>query len=92
MLAAKLDRAAVAGGEQIIFVQISAVPYRPDGVDHMPGREPISLGDFGIARLATMQHAAFGNEVGPGGAMDRPVNAASTEERRVRRVDDGVNA
>jgi hypothetical protein len=61
-------------------------------MDHMLGLQPISLGDLGIAGLATMQHAALGNELGTRGAMDRAVDAAPAEQRRVRGVDDGVNA
>ena len=92
MLAAKLDRAAVTGGKQIVFVEVSAIPHRPDGMDHMPGLQPISLGDLGVASLATVQHAALGNELGPRGAMDRAIDAPASEQRRVRGVDDGVNA
>jgi hypothetical protein len=38
-----------------------------------------------------MQRAAFGEELGPSGAMDRAIDAATAEQRRVRGVDDGVN-
>jgi hypothetical protein len=39
-----------------------------------------------------MERAAFGKKFGPGRAMDRPIDAATAEQRRVRRVDDSVNA
>ena len=61
-------------------------------MDHMPRRQPIAAGDLGVAGLAAMERAAFGEQLGPGGAMDRAVDAAAAEQRRIRGVDDGVNA
>jgi hypothetical protein len=61
-------------------------------MDHVPGRQPIGFGDFGAAGLAAPQRAAFGQEIRPGGAMDRPVDAAPSQQRRICGVDDGVNA
>jgi hypothetical protein len=71
---------------------VSAVPDRADGMNDMPRRQPISQSDFGAAGLAAMERAAFGNKLGPGRAMDRAVHATAAEQRRVRGVDDGVNA
>jgi hypothetical protein len=39
-----------------------------------------------------MEHAALGHELGPRSAMDRAIDAAPAEQRRICRVDDGVNA
>jgi hypothetical protein len=39
-----------------------------------------------------MEGAAFGQQVRPGRAMDRAIDAASAEQRGVGGVDDGVNA
>ncbi len=39
-----------------------------------------------------MERAAFGKQFGTGAAMDRTIDAAATEQRRIRGVDDGVNA
>ena len=35
---AELNRAAIAGGEQIVLAERAAIPHRPNRVDHMPGR------------------------------------------------------
>ena len=88
----QFKRAAIAGGEQFILARVAAVPDRTDGMDHVPGRQPISAGDFGIAGRAAIQRAAFGKQFGPGRAMDRAIDAAAAEQRRIRGVDDGVNA
>src|SRR6266852_6443430 len=61
-------------------------------MNHMPRRQPITVGDFGVAGLAAMEHAAFGKKFGPGRAMDGAIDAAAAQHRRVRSVHDRVNA
>ena len=78
--------------KRLILAVAAAVPDRPDGVDHMPRRQPIALGDLGVAGLAAMQRAAFGEQLRTGCAMDRAVDAAAAEQRGIGGVDDGVNA
>ena len=89
---AKLDRTTIARGELLILPTNTTVPDRSDGMDHMPRRQEISLGDLGIAGFAAVERAAFGQQLGPGCIMDRAINAAPAEQRQIRRVDDGVNA
>jgi hypothetical protein len=88
----QFERAAIAGGQQSILAGVAAMPDRPDGMDHMPGRQPVSPGDFGIAGGAATQRTAFGQQFGAGAAMDGAIDAAAAEQRRIRGVDDGVNA
>jgi len=92
MFLAKFHRAAIAGGKQIVLAEGAAVPHRPNRVDHMPGLEPIALGDLGVTGLAAVEHPALGHEFRPRSTMDRTIDAATAEQRRIRRVDDGVNA
>jgi hypothetical protein len=61
-------------------------------MNHMPRRETISSGDFGLAGFAAMERAAFGQKFGPRRAMDGAVDPAATEQRTIGGVDDGVNA
>ncbi len=68
------------------------MPDGTDGMDHMPRRQPITLGDLGVAGLAAMQRAALGQQFRACGAMDGAIYAAAAEQGIVRRVDDGVNA
>jgi hypothetical protein len=58
----------------------------------MPRRQLVSLGDFGVAGLAAMEHAAFGEQPRPGGAVNGAIDATTAEQRGIRGVDDGVNA
>ena len=89
---AEFDGAAIARCQRLLFALVAAMPDRADGMDHMPRRQPISLGDLGVAGLAAMKRAAFGQEVRPRRAMDRTIDTAPAEQRRIRRVDDRVNA
>ena len=88
----ELDRAAIARRQQGVLALSTAVPDRPDGMDHMPRRQPITPGDLGVTGGAAMERAALGQQFGPGRAMDRAIDAATAEQRAIRRVDDGVNA
>ena len=92
MLLAQFDRTAIAGGEQIVLAEGAAIPHRPNRVNHMLGRQAIASGDLGVACLAAVEHAALGHELRPRGTMDRAIDAAAAEQRRICRVDDGVNA
>jgi hypothetical protein len=92
VVTAKLDRAAIAQGELLILPAIAAVPDRSDGMNHMPRWKEISLGDLGVAGLAAVELTALSQQLGPGRIMDRAIDAPSAEQRRIRRVDDGINA
>ncbi|SDJ81905.1 hypothetical protein SAMN05444171_0640 [Bradyrhizobium lablabi] len=76
----------------MILASVAAVPDRPDRMNHMFGRQPVALGDLGVAGGAAMQGAAFGKQFGTGSPMDRAIDTAAAEQRRIRGVDDGVNA
>jgi hypothetical protein len=39
-----------------------------------------------------MEHAAFGEQPRPGGAVNGAIDATTAEQRGIRGVDDGVNA
>lgn len=89
---AQFYRAAITRRQRLILAVGSAMPHRADGMNHMPGWQPVPAGYFGAAGLAAMEGAAFGEKLGPGRAMDRAIDAATTEQRGIRGVDDGVNA
>src|ERR1700676_5054643 len=71
---------------------ITAVPDWTDGMDDMPRRQPVTLGDLGVTSRAAVQGAALGEELRAGDTMDRAIDATAAEQRGVCRVDDGVNA
>ena len=68
------------------------MPDRSDGMNDMPRRKTISQRYFGIAGFAAIKRAAFGEQLRSGRAMDRAIDAAPAQQRRIRGVDDGVNA
>jgi hypothetical protein len=92
MALAEFDRADIAGRQRLIFAPAFAVPYRADGMNDMPRRQMITPRDFRAAGLAATERAAFGQQLRPRRAMDRTIDTATAEQRRIRGVDDGVNA
>ncbi|MEA2897290.1 MAG: hypothetical protein QOJ84_2905 [Bradyrhizobium sp.] len=91
MALAELQPAAIARGQRLVLAFAAAVPDRSDGMNDMPRRQLVALGDFGVAGCAAIKRAAFGEQLRPGGAMDRAIDAASAQQRGIRGVDDGVN-
>ena len=89
---AKFDRAPITRRQRFVLALAPAVPDRADGMNHMPGRKPIAVGDLGAAGFAAMERAAFDQKRGAGRAMDRTIHATAAEERRIGGVDDSVNA
>jgi hypothetical protein len=51
----------------------------------------MSARDFSFARATTAQRAAFGEQFGACGAVNRAIDTATAEKRRVRRVHDSVD-
>src|ERR1700690_4458712 len=58
----------------------------------MLGLEPIPFGDLGVAGLAASEHTTFELKFWPCGPMDRAIDPATSEKRRVGGVDNGINA
>jgi hypothetical protein len=46
----------------------------------MPRRKPITSGDLGVAGLAAIEAAAFGEKLRARGAMDGAIDAATAEQ------------
>jgi len=79
MAATELDRAAIAGREQLIFAPATAAPYRPDRMDHMLGRQAISACNFRAASFAAAQRTAFRQQLWARGTMNCAIHAAPAE-------------
>jgi hypothetical protein len=92
VLLAQFDGTGVTRRQRLIDGGTSPIPDRADGMNDVSRRQTIALGNFGAAGFTPVQHAAFGEELGTRGAVDRTVDAAPTEQGRIRGVDDGVNA
>ncbi len=86
-----LERLAIAGSQQAVFIVISAAPDRADGVNHEFCREIVALGSFCLAGFATAQQTTLGNQARSGRAVDGAIHSASAKQRTVGRIDDRVH-
>jgi hypothetical protein len=89
---AEFHGAAVTRRERLVLAFTAALPDRPDGMNDMARREPVAMGNPGVAGFAATKRAAFGEQPRPGRAMDRAIDPAAAKQRAIRGVDDGVNA
>lgn len=80
----------VRGGEQFRVLGMAAVDGT-NGMDDEAGLELVAAGEAGLARGASPQGAALGQQLGAGGAMDGAIHAASAQERAVGGVHQGVH-
>jgi len=87
----KLERAAVAAGQEIVFANIAALPHRAHGVDDVARGQLVAHGDLRIARLAAIEGAAGDRKFGTSRSMNGTVDSAAAEQRTVGGIDDGIN-
>ena len=85
------QRVAVAGSQQLWLALFAAMPHRADGVDHKLCRQAVALGELRFADLASVQQAAFAQQLRSGGTVDRPVHAAAAQQRRIGGIDNRID-
>jgi hypothetical protein len=97
MLRAKLERSAVTRCQQLGLAPVMSSINRTNGMNHVFRRKVSGRGDHGLAGreplgiLCPANFTASLQNRWPTGAVDGAVNAASTQESRVGRVNDRVN-
>ena len=89
---AKFDSPTIARGQQLVLAFATALPDWTDRMNDVPRLKTIASGDLGVADLTAMEHAALHDQLGPGGAVDGAIDAATAKQRDIRGVDDRVNA
>ena len=92
MALAQSNGAGVTGCQRLVLSAAATVPDRTDGVDDTRRRQLVAGGDLGIAGLATMEPAAFLEQFWSSSTVDRAIDPAAAQKRRVGGVDDGINA
>ena len=70
---------------------IPSAPDRPHRVNDVPGLEPVGFGDFCVTGLAASELPAFLKQLRSGGSMNRAIDPAPAEQRRIRRIDDRID-
>ena len=81
----------MTGGQELLLARAAAAPDRPDGVQDVTGGQVTSAGRLHVAGVAPAELAALVENRRPTRAVDRAVDAATAEQRRVGRVHDGVD-
>ena len=92
MRLAEFDGPPIARGQQLVLAFTTALPDRTNRMNDVPRLKTIASGDLGVAGFAAAKLAAFGEQLGPGGAVDGAIDAATAKQGGIRGVDDRVNA
>lgn len=91
----ELQRGLVAASQQRLVAAFPLVRREvvdwSDGVDDALARQVERVGDFGRASVAASQGTACYQQVGPSGAVDGAVYAATSEQSLVCCVHDGID-
>lgn len=92
LLLRQLQRLGVTAPQQrLALLRVSRAIHRANSMDHMPGRQFISLGDLGLPRGTAADGAALLHEFRTSGAVNGAVNTATAEKGRIGGVDNGIN-
>lgn len=83
--------AAVAGCQQLGLARPAALPHGAHGVDDVGRGQAAALRELGLPHRAAPQQAALPQQLRPRGPVDGPIHAPTPQQRRVRRVDDGLH-
>jgi hypothetical protein len=70
---------------------LTITPDRPDGMEYISARQTIALRNLGVTGFAAAQPGAFLQQTRSGGPVDGAVHPASTQQRVVGGIDNGIN-
>lgn len=82
---------AIAAAQYRAFAGNAAPPNRPDGMDYMSGGQHVAAGQPGFSRRTAPERAAFGQKPRSGCAVDRTIDAATSEQRGIGGIDDRID-
>ena len=81
----------VARAQFFLFPLHSALPARPDRVNHILAGKPIALGNLCLPRFAAVQLFTSLKELGPRRAVDAAVHPAPAEQGAVCGIHNGIH-
>lgn len=85
------EAVAVAVGEVLVFIIVSAVPHGADGVDDKSRGQIVAGGDLGFAGIASAEGFAVAVQPFPRRAMDGGIHTAPAEQGRIGGIDNGID-
>lgn len=86
----QLKAVAVTRAQQFCFTTAAAMPDGTDGVDDMTRRQLISPRDACFSGRASAEATAFVSQAPSGGAVNGAVDATTTQQGTVGRIDYGI--
>ena len=89
VLPGKFQRLGIAGGQKDRILLVAVVD-RADCMDDVPGRQIIAARDLSLSGMASVQGSAFRKQPRSCSSVDRSVNASSSQQGCVGRIDDTV--
>jgi hypothetical protein len=87
----QLQGLAITRSQQGRFALPSALPNGTDSVDDKARRQTKAGRQPGFTGRTAAQSLAGGQQFGAGRPVNRPVDATTTEQRAVRRIDNGID-
>src|SRR6185437_4181351 len=91
ILSRDFQTAAIARGKQLRLACIATLPDRPDRMDDMASRQPVTFSQSGLARRTPTQLATLAQEIRARCPMFFVNNSAASEKGGVRGVDNSVD-
>ena len=82
---------AVGRLQQGLLPVASSLPDRAYRVDHIPGRQTVTFGDFGLTGFASPKGAAFFQKLGTGCPVDGSIHSAASQQAFIGRIDNGIH-
>ena len=68
-----------------------ATPDRANRVNHEPSGQTISASNFSFPGLTTAERSTFGKQFRPGSAVNRAIDSATAEQRRICGIHNSVD-
>ena len=91
IIAGQFQAISITIGEGLLLTGSAAMPDRSHGVDHVTGRQSVSASYSSLTGGAPTQYLAFRQQFWSGRAVNRAINATTSQKRGIRGVHDRID-